>query len=214
MSQTSKCKTALRVKEGLSEEFKKGFNLPYNALKNREFLPTKWNEDVFYSIAKDCAITDCFRYLPGCNTRMTSLGNYLKFLPLPPDDPKYNANDIYLNVNINARYGWKQNYCLGCTNGEQTIFLDNFLAEQGNACANAYSVIKDPIPASSLTFDYNPESGSTRKIGNGFTSFFTLGLAFKDKCTIQNLNGCVLFEKDCKTAYKGDDVTMAQESPF
>ena len=214
MSQTSKCKTALRVKEGLSEEFKKGFNLPYNALKNREFLPTKWNEDVFYSIAKDCAITDCFRYLPGCNTRMTSLGNYLKFLPLPPDDPKYNANDIYLNVNINARYGWKQNYCLGCTNGEQTIFLDNFLAEQGNACANAYSVIKDPIPASSLTFDYNPESGSTRKIGNGFTSFFTLGLDFKDKCTIQNLNGCVLFEKDCKTAYKGDDVTMAQESPF
>jgi hypothetical protein len=50
--------------------------------------------------------------------------------------------------------------------------MDNYVAEQGNVCAFGYDVIKDPLPESTLKFPYNPDDGSKRKIGSGWSSFF------------------------------------------
>jgi hypothetical protein len=65
-----------------------------------------------------------------------------------------------LKRNENASKGWKQKVCLVCTNGEQDISIDNYVAEQGNVCAFGYDVIKDPLPKDALNFPYNPDDGS------------------------------------------------------
>jgi hypothetical protein len=52
------------------------------------------------------------------------------------------------------------------------VSLDNFVAEQGNVCAFGFDVIKDPLAEKLTNFAYDASSGSSRKLGTGYTSFF------------------------------------------
>lgn len=200
IKQLSKCKTALSLKKDVDPALLKGFKIPYSTTM-RHIVPTAWNEDIFETIDKDnCPITGCARYLPGCNTPITGITNMM-----------FQTNDgkIQLNVNANANKGWKTHICVVCTNGEQDISQDHYVGEQGNVCAFGFDVIKDPLPATITTFDYDDSAGSNRKIGTGYTSFFKVKSAVMGQnCALQNENACVLFEKDCKTKYTGENVSM------
>jgi len=77
ITQTSKCKTALRRKKDVDPKLLQGFKIPYsNTL--RYVVPTVWNKEVFESIdTAICPITECQQYLPGCNTPITGITNMI-----------------------------------------------------------------------------------------------------------------------------------------
>ena len=189
------------------EKQKSGLKIAYSSTNLRYQSTVAWNEQIFMS--KDpvnCPITDCLLYLTGCVTPITGITN-MNFI---------NRNGkLQMNANSNSAKGWVEKVCIVCTNGQQQISVDNFEAKQGNMCENGFKSVQSPLKQKVLSFPYDSTIGAQRKLGNGYQTFFQpIDEILRENCVLQNSQACALYQSDCKTAYKGGNVILNQNSPY
>ena len=109
----TKCETALSINPNLDRTFLKGISKTY--FPNRYQDTTVWNGDVFISSdEKNCPITNCLRYLKGCNTPINAITK-ISFWPVTIGK---NTNQFVLNIAGGYKSGYTDEICIVCTNGK------------------------------------------------------------------------------------------------
>ena len=102
--------------------------------------------------------------------------------------------------------GWKELICYSCSNGYQTITIDNVDVEQKGKCFTSLGVMasakKEQVVAFNRTDEYV-------EIGQGFTSFFS-----NQDDQMCPITSCKLLRKGCKEEMENDYIKMSEAEPY
>ena len=122
LTQKTKCETSLSLNPKFDKAKLKGITRPYFGLGSMYTDPTVWNGDIFISNdEKNCPITGCSKYLTGCNTPISK--------GIPGNVRFFSDKKIQITLVGGTLGGWREEYCIVCTNGAQEMKVDNFVLE-------------------------------------------------------------------------------------
>jgi hypothetical protein len=161
---------------------------------------TSWNVFFSNSDTTNCPITSCSLYESGCSTEMNDPVNMGDSTPWD------------MTAEKDRTAGYSQSLCVSCTNGAQTITIDDwFVTQTASPCGNILSVPSATPDATTVVYSTTTTSESIYPISTTWVSwndFFS-----NTDSTNCPITGCTLKDSTCSSEVTSPVSTEADAYP-